>query len=98
MYNTNSSISYSQSLDARRIKKTGDMVVGQVSFRNDKEYAKVFARSVRLSKARICPEAQKRIVNRLSKIEVGRIVDYEAEQIERVKRENSGTVSPRLPR
>ncbi len=46
----------------------------------------------------LCPGAQKRIVNRLNKIKVGRIVDYEAEQIERVKRENAGKVSPRLPR
>ncbi|KAH9060197.1 cytoplasmic protein [Lactarius vividus] len=59
------------------LKKTGDMAVGQVSFHNDKR--------VRLH----VPKRENAIVNRLNKTKVERVVDHEAERIERVKSENA---------
>ncbi|KAH9030325.1 cytoplasmic protein [Lactarius pseudohatsudake] len=59
------------------LKKTGDMAVGQVSFHNDKR--------VRLH----VPKRENAIVNRLNKTKVERVVDHEAERIERAKSENA---------
>jgi len=63
---------------ADNLKKTGDMAVGQVSFHNDKRVKRVHI-----------PKRENVIVNRLNKTKVERVVDHEAEQIERVKRENA---------
>ncbi|KAF8272608.1 cytoplasmic protein [Lactarius quietus] len=60
------------------LKKTGDMAVGQVSFHNDKRVKRVHV-----------PKRENAIVNRLNKTKVERVVDHEAERIERVKSENA---------
>ncbi|KAN0139667.1 protein of unknown function (DUF814) domain containing protein [Lactarius tabidus] len=60
------------------LKKTGDMAVGQVSFHNDKRVKRVHV-----------PKRENVIVNRLNKTKVERVVDHEAERIERVKGENA---------
>ncbi|KAI9454041.1 cytoplasmic protein [Lactarius psammicola] len=58
------------------LKKTGDMAVGQVSFHNDKRVLHI-------------PKRENAIVNRLNKTKVERVVDHEAERIDRVKNENA---------
>lgn len=60
------------------LKKTGDMAVGQVSFHNDKRVKRVHV-----------PKRENAIVNRLNKTKVERVVDHEAERIERAKSENA---------
>ncbi|KAF8488203.1 cytoplasmic protein [Russula emetica] len=63
---------------ADNLKKTGDMAVGQVSFHNDKRVKRIHI-----------AKRENAIVNRLNKTKVERVVDHEAERIERVKRENA---------
>ncbi|KAI9437404.1 cytoplasmic protein [Russula earlei] len=63
---------------ADNLKKTGDMAVGQVSFHNDKGVKRVHI-----------PKRENTIVNRLNKTKVERVVDHEAERIERAKHENA---------
>lgn len=63
---------------ADNLKKTGDMAVGQVSFHNDKRVKRIHI-----------AKRENVIVNRLNKTKVERVVDHEAERIERVKRENA---------
>jgi len=63
---------------ADNLKKTGDMVVGQVSFHNDKRVKRIHI-----------AKRENAIVNRLNKTKAERVVDHEAERIERVKRENA---------
>ncbi|KAF7293804.1 NFACT-R-1 domain-containing protein [Mycena chlorophos] len=61
---------------ADNLKKTGDMAVGQVSFHNDKRVKRVHV-----------PKRENPIVNRLTKTKVERVVDHEAERIERMRKE-----------
>nr|GAT51003.1 predicted protein [Mycena chlorophos]GAT51005.1 predicted protein [Mycena chlorophos] len=61
---------------ADNLKKTGDMAVGQVSFHNDKRVKRVHV-----------PKRENPIVNRLNKTKVERVVDHEAERIERMRKE-----------
>ncbi|KAL5482337.1 CCDC25 [Sanghuangporus weigelae] len=63
---------------ASNLKKTGDMAVGQVSFKSDKKVKRVHV-----------PKRENPIVNRLNKTKVERIVDHEQEQIERQKKEKA---------
>ncbi|KAI0060471.1 cytoplasmic protein [Artomyces pyxidatus] len=60
------------------LKKTGDMAVGQVSFHSDKRVKRVYI-----------PKRENAIVNRLNKTKNERVVDHEAERIERIKAENA---------
>ncbi|KZV96503.1 DUF814-domain-containing protein [Exidia glandulosa HHB12029] len=63
---------------ADNLKKTGDMATGQVGFHNDKKVKRIHIET-RLNA----------IVNRLNKTKVERVVDHEAERIERVKKESA---------
>lgn len=56
--------------------KTGDMDTGTVSFKNEQKVRRFHV-----------PERQNAIVNRLAKTKMERIVDHEAERVERIKKE-----------
>ncbi|KAI5121335.1 hypothetical protein M0805_000643 [Coniferiporia weirii] len=61
---------------ASNLKKTGDMAVGQVSFKSDKQVKRVYI-----------AKRENVIVNRLNKTKVERVVDHEQEQIDRISKE-----------
>ncbi|KAH8993090.1 cytoplasmic protein [Lactarius hatsudake] len=75
------------------LKKTGDMAVGQVSFHNDKRVRRGPSIESPTSLSFACavhvPKRENAIVNRLNKTKVERVVDHEAERIERAKSENA---------
>ncbi|KAJ7626582.1 cytoplasmic protein [Mycena polygramma] len=64
---------------ADNLKKTGDMAVGQVSFRSDKKVKRVHV-----------AKRENVIVNRLNKTKTERVVDHEQERVDRLKREAAG--------
>ncbi|EJD53472.1 DUF814-domain-containing protein [Auricularia subglabra TFB-10046 SS5] len=61
---------------ADNLKKTGDMATGQVSFHNDKRVKRVHVET-----------RVNAIVNRLNKTKTERVVDHEAERVDRLKTE-----------
>ncbi|KAH8109753.1 cytoplasmic protein [Phellopilus nigrolimitatus] len=63
---------------ASNLKKTGDMAVGQVSFKSDKKVLHVAKR-------------ENAVVNRLNKTKVERAVDHEQERVDRLKRESTAS-------
>ncbi|PAV16863.1 cytoplasmic [Pyrrhoderma noxium] len=63
---------------ASNLKKTGDMAVGQVSFKSEKLVKRVYVQ-----------KRENPIVNRLNKTKVEREVDHEQERIDRMKKEKA---------
>ncbi|KAL5501889.1 hypothetical protein ACEPAH_9150 [Sanghuangporus vaninii] len=84
---------------ASNLKKTGDMAVGQVSFKSDKKVSetryedlletRLLTQLLMIGEIVHVAKRENPIVNRLNKTKVERVVDHEQEQIERQKKEKA---------